>query len=331
MIREWRATLLDSGASETQTAKAYRLLRAVLMTAAEEDKIIPGNPCRIRGAGTEQAAERPVLSVKQVFELAGRVGVRPVGNVRKLDSGEYRLRYRTVDGTMRRFPGTLPTRAAALRMLWDLAEDGRADSTRDDRFRALVLLAAFASLRWGEVTALKRCDIDIAAGTVRVRFAYTEQDNGKMLLGPPKSRAGRRTVGIPARILPDLAAHLAKYTKHDDNALVFTGINGGPLRRSGFNKLTRWVDVVRTMGVPGLHFHDLRHTGNTLAADMGVSLRNLMARMGHDNERAALIYQHASSQADRKIADGLDALLGEHRSAAGDQDDEDGGGGLMAH
>ena len=63
------------------------------------------------------------------------------------------------------------------------------------------------------------------------------------------------------------------------------------------------------MGLPGLHFHDLRHTGNTLAADMGVSLRNLMARTGHDNERAALIYQHKSSTADRQIADGLDALL----------------------
>jgi integrase len=184
-------------------------------------------------------------------------------------------------------------------MLWDLAEDGRADSTHDDRFRALVLLGAFASLRWGEVTALKRRDIDLVASTVRVRFAYTEQDNGKMLLGPPKSRAGRRTVSIPAGIIPVLEGHLEKYTKRDDDALVFTGIKGGPLRRSGFNKLTRWADVVRTMGVPGLHFHDLRHTGNTLAADMGVSLRNLMARMGHDNERAALIYQHASYKADR--------------------------------
>jgi integrase len=221
------------------------------MTAVEEDKIILRNPCRVRGAGTEQAAERPLLTVKQVFELAGRVGVRPVGNVRKLESGEYRLRYRMVDRTMRRFLGTFPTRAAALRMLWDLAEGGRADSTRDDRFRALVLLAAFASLRWGEVTALKLRDIDLAAGTVRVRFAYTEQDNGKMLLGPPKSRAGLRTVGVPTGIIPDLAAHLAKYTNHDDDALVFTGIKGGPLRRSGFNKLTRWVDVVRTMGVAG--------------------------------------------------------------------------------
>ena len=53
----------------------------------------------------------------------------------------------------------------------------------------------------------------------------------------------------------------------------------------------------------------LRHTGDTLAADMGISLRNLMARMGHDNERAALIYQHKSSAADRQIADGLDELL----------------------
>jgi integrase len=308
------------------------------MTAVEEDKIIPRNPCRVRGAGTEQAAERPVLSVAQVFELAGRVGVRPVGNIRKLDSGGYRLRYRVAAGSTRRHPEIFPTRAAAVRALWDLAMNGKAETTYDDRFRALVLLAAFASLRWGEVTAFKRRDIDLAAGTVRVRFAYTEQDNGKMLLGPPKSRAGRRTVTIPAAIIPDVKAHLDKYTKRDDDALVFTGIKGGPLRRSGFNKLTRWVDVVRTMGVPGLHFHDLRHTGNTLAADMGVSLRNLMARMGHDNERAALIYQHASNRADRKIAEGLNALVETaRRPDDGDDPDDDGGiagspgpSGLMA-
>ena len=55
-------------------AKAYRLLRAVLTTAVEDDKILPRNPCRIRGVGTEDAGERPVLTVAQVFELAGHVG-----------------------------------------------------------------------------------------------------------------------------------------------------------------------------------------------------------------------------------------------------------------
>jgi integrase len=302
------------------------------MTAVDEDRIMLRNPCRVKGAGSEQAAERPVLTVAQVFDLAERVGRRPVGNIRKLDSGEFRLRYRVKSGTMRRFPETFPTRAAAVRVLWELAESGHADVTHDDRFRALVLLAAFASLRWGEVTALKRRDIDIVAGTVRVRFAYTEQDNGKMLLGPPKSRAGRRTVNIPASVLPDIKAHLEKHTKRNDDALVFTGIKGGPLRRSGFNTLTRWVDVVRTMGAPGLHFHDLRHTGNTLAADMGVSLRNLMARMGHDNERAALIYQHASNKADRKVAEGLDALVKEARPAedvSDGTDDDDGSAGTL--
>ena len=170
-------------------------------------------------------------------------------------------------------------------------------------------MAAFASLRWGEVTALRRCDLDMAAGTVRVRAAFTEQSNGQMILGPPKSRAGLRTVRIPSAILPDLAAHLADHTGTHPDALVFTGIQGGPLRRSGFNKLSGWPRVVTGMGLPGLHFHDLRHTGNTLAADMGVSLRTLMARMGHDTERAALIYQHKSATADRQIAVGLDVLL----------------------
>ncbi|WP_242883390.1 tyrosine-type recombinase/integrase [Actinomadura litoris] len=344
MIREWRAMLLGSGVSTTMAAKAYRLLRAILMTAVEEDKILLRNPCRVRGAGTEEAPERPVLillrnpcrvrgagteeaperpvlTVAQVFELAERVGVRPVGNIRKLDSGEFRLRYRVKNGHMRRFPQTFVTRQEAERVLWNLAEDGHADVTRDDRLRALILLAAFASLRWGEVTALKRRDIDLVNRAVQVRGAYIEQANGRMILGPTKSRAGLRTVAIPDAIVPHLVAHLTKYTKKDDDALVFTGIKGGPLRRSGFNKITRWKPVVEALGVPNLHFHDLRHTGNTLAADMGVSLRNLMARMGHDNERAALRYQHRSNSADRAIADGLNALVQAAQEQDGDDDD----------
>lgn len=79
--------------------------------------------------------------------------------------------------------------------------------------------------------------------------------------------------------------------------------------------------------MPGLHFHDLRHTGNNLAADMGISTKNLMARMGHDNERAAIRYQHRSNSADRKIADGLDALVQAEQSQDGD--DEDGAAGVL--
>jgi integrase len=206
--------------------------------------------------------------------------------------------------------------------------EGRADCTRDTRFRALVLLATFASLRWGEVTALRRCDIDTEAGTVRIRAAYTELSNGQMLLGPPKSRAGLRTVTIPPAILPDVISHLDKHTGRAPDALVFRGLRGGPLRRSGWNKATGWPHVLISLGLEGLHFHDLRHTGNSLAADMGISLKNLMARMGHDNERAALMYQHKSAAGDRRIADGLDKLVKAERDQAEDEDG-DGTAGVL--
>jgi integrase len=83
------------------------------------------------------------------------------------------------------------------------------------------------------------------------------------------------------------------------------------------------------MGLKGLHFHDLRHTGNTLAAQSGASLADLKARMGQDSDRAALIYHHASQGADRKIADAIDAQVKSERP------DDDGlvgtrPGGLMA-
>jgi integrase len=50
--------------------------------------------------------------------------------------------------------------------------------------------------------------------------------------------------------------------------------------------------AVKTAGVAGLHFHDLRHTGSTWAAETGATLRDLMERMGHSSSRAALIYLH---------------------------------------
>jgi hypothetical protein len=58
----------------------------------------------------------------------------------------------------------------------------------------------------------------------------------------------------------------------------------------------------------GVHFHDLRHTCNTLAASADASLRELMDRMGHDSERAALIYLHGSDARQQAIADSLDKI-----------------------
>src|SRR5260370_1934861 len=122
MIRQWRATLLGNGVSVSVAAKAYRLLRAVLLTATEDDKILTRNPCRIRGAGDEETAERPVLTVAQVFELPERVGRRPVGNIRKPPAGGYRLRFPR-HGAMPPAPDVFRTAQKAERSVWNMADD----------------------------------------------------------------------------------------------------------------------------------------------------------------------------------------------------------------
>jgi integrase len=171
------------------------------------------------------------------------------------------------------------------------------------RFRVLVLLGAFTSLRWGELVNLRRVNIDSSTGVVEVSDTLSERDDGTLDDGSTKSDAGRRTVAIPALILPDLRAHLAEFTDPELDAFVFLGENGGRLRRSNFRRATHWVATVGKVGLPAeFHFHDLRHTGNQLAAEAGATTKELMRRMGHSTVRAAMRYQHSTDRRDREIA-----------------------------
>jgi hypothetical protein len=73
--------------------------------------------------------------------------------------------------------------------------------------------------------------------------------------------------------------------------------------------MAAWPHAVHAIGAASLHFHDLRHTGNHFAAASGASLKDLMARMGHDSERAAIIYQHEAQGADLAITSAIDAHI----------------------
>jgi integrase len=90
---------------------------------------------------------------------------------------------------------------------------------------------------------------------------------------------------------------------HGPDGLGFIGPHGGRLRRRNFHRLWTMALTDAKVEDEDVHFHDLRHTGNTLAAATGASTKELMARMGHTSMRAALIYQHASRTRDKQIAD----------------------------
>ncbi|WP_297540862.1 site-specific integrase [Amycolatopsis sp.] len=189
-----------------------------------------------------------------------------------------------------------------------------------DRWAAMVLLAAFGSLRFGEVIALRRGDLSADASTVRISRAFVDVPGQGLLIGPPKSRAGVRTVIMPYAVRAELVAHLAEFVEKADDALVFTGKKGAALRRPNFAQLSKWTEVVADMKLKGLHFHDLRHAGNVWASKAGMSTKDLMSRMGHDDMRAALIYQRATSDADERIAEKLSQLVDDHRKGTHTRD-----------
>jgi integrase len=168
-----------------------------------------------------------------------------------------------------------------------------------ERLRAMVLLAAWCALRFGELTELRRNDIDFKAEEIRVRRAVV-RSGGEVIIGTPKSDAGIREVSIPPHLLPMLKAHIAEQVDFGRDALLFPGAGGGHLAPSSLYGY--FYRARKEAGRPDLRWHDLRHTGAVLAASTGASLADLMARLGHSTPAAAMRYQHASRSGDREIA-----------------------------
>jgi integrase len=182
------------------------------------------------------------------------------------------------------------------------------------QYRAFVLTAALTSMRWGELIALRRRDVDLDSGLIFVQRSLIER-GGILEPSPPKNNSVR-IVTIPTVLADELRQHLTRVPAGPDS-LVFTGERGATPRRGNWRANVGWTDALAAAGLPkGFHFHDLRHTGNHLVAQSGASTRELMHRMGHSTMRAALIYQHATESRSRELADRLDALVTAHREEA---------------
>lgn len=172
------------------------------------------------------------------------------------------------------------------------------------RYRAAVLIAAWSGLRRGEIAGLHREDVDLAAGTVRVRRSRAELLESKVAYDKaPKSEAGKRTVSLPPHILPVLAEHLDTWAGDER---VFVGRTGEPMRGDAIRQA--FTRARTKVGMPDLRFHDLRHTSQTLAASTGATLADLKKRLGHASNAAALRYMHATGAQDTAIAAALSEL-----------------------
>ncbi len=131
------------------------------------------------------------------------------------------------------------------------------------RWEPLIVAATYSGCRFSELVGLQVGDVDVDRGVFHIQRATTEVQ-GRLVDGPPKSAAGRRTIPIP-RLVTDQLAELVDSRDNDER--VFTAAHGGPLRYGNFRRRV-WYPLVdeltaRAPRLEGLGFHELRHTAIT--------------------------------------------------------------------
>jgi integrase len=163
------------------------------------------------------------------------------------------------------------TETAPARPVASIAEvQALAEAMPEDQ-RLAVVLAAWCQMRLGEVLGLRRADVDLLHGTVRVESTRVRTMGGTMVTKAPKTAAGRRVVAIPPNAADALSDHLLRHVEPEPEALVLPR-GSKPLRRA-------WERARKKVGVT-YRFHDLRHSGLTWAAATGAPWPNSCTEPG---------------------------------------------------
>lgn len=164
-------------------------------------------------------------------------------------------------------------------------------------------MSAWCGLRWGEVTELRRKDIDAAAEVITISRAVTRRA-GAFEVDTPKSGKQRQVV-VPPHIREDLVGHLGQSVANDPETLLFPAASGRHLNDRVFRDY--FTEALKSIGREGVRVHDLRHFAGTQAARVG-NLVETMQRLGHSTAKASLTYQAVASGRDRELAEALSTL-----------------------
>jgi integrase len=177
--------------------------------------------------------------------------------------------------------------------------------------RPVWATAFYAGLRLGELRALRWGDVDLILGEIHVEWSWCNQTRQ---LVAPKSRAGTRTVPIPAVLRPHIAAQrLRTYTGPD--GFVFARRDGAPFEPSTVYRHARtaWNATRDQHDQPTLHPvtpHEARHTFASLMIAAGVNPKTLSDVMGHASITITLDrYGHLFPGSRHQAANLLDAYL----------------------
>ncbi len=177
----------------------------------------------------------------------------------------------------------------------------------EPRYRAVVILGAWAGLRAGELFGLKVNKVNLLHRTVEVSEQVVEVA-GHLYTGPPKTKAGRRVVPLPKVAVKVLEEHMAQYPS---SPYVFTTESGTQVRLASWRQRV-WVPAIHKAGVAPFRVHDLRHTAVAQWIAAGASPREIANRAGHSSTSVVLDrYGHLLPGTAEKVNDALDRLAEE--------------------
>jgi integrase len=262
-----------------------------------------------------------------------RLGNRPLGAIRRseiqawvkdrsgeLAPGSVEVVYRWVSTIFKAAVGdrliasspciriALPRRADTEVVPLSVSEVESLAAAVPERYRALIVFASGMGLRQGECFGLTVDRVDFLRRHVRVDRQLISARAGVPEFGPPKSKAGFRTVPMPEVVGSALAAHLARHG-HGPTGLVFTNTHGKPLRRNTAGDM--WHRAAGQVGLPKwATFHDLRHFYASLLIARGCSVKAVQKRLGHQSAMETLdTYGHLWPDSDDETRDAVDKVL----------------------
>jgi integrase len=177
-------------------------------------------------------------------------------------------------------------------------------SSVTEPWQPLVEFLVASGARWGEATALRAGDINLAEGTVDIRRAWRYVPGEGYQLGPPKTRRSIRTIDVAPSVLAKLDL---------SGEWVFTnsgrGRRGddGPVRAHNFNPNV-WEPARARAKDKGLtkksRVHDLRHTNASWLIQAGVPLTVIQRHLGHESiQTTSDRYGHLDRKSSRVVAD----------------------------
>lgn len=191
-----------------------------------------------------------------------------------------------------------------------------------DRLKLLIVLAGYVGLRQGELLELRRSDVDGVTGRISVTRKVDKNvvpgapgacPNCGRAISAPKTASGIRTVHVPPPFLPMLQKHLLEHTAAGPNGLLFPGDRTDHM--SARYLMNRYMPAREAAGRPDLTIHHLRHTALTLAGQHGATAAELQARAGHASQAAMAIYQHATLDRDKALAEKIGQTYSDWQAA----------------